>query len=207
MAIVRDNISSGLVNPGTSLTFSHTNFGNLLIVGIGTNTTPDQIAGVTYNSVAMTRLNTVSNASGGGMRAYIYYLLAPSVGANNIVVSASGSIFIQAESVSYLGVKQTSPDATAATTASASTTCANAVTTTADNCVHVVWYYIDAANPTSVTNGTILTSLLAESNPLKITPAGLHTMTGNGISQNWATAGGSFAPAPEAGGVFLTNFT
>lgn len=196
MALVRDAKTSGLANPGNSLTISHANAGNLMVVGIGTNGTTDQISGVTYNSVVMTRINTVSNASGSGLRAYLYYLLAPTVGTANIVISATGSIFIQAEAVTYTGAKQTGqPDASATNTASSSTTCANTLTTIADNAIHIAWYYVDAANPGSVTNGTILTNLLAESNPLLITPAASHAMTANSSAQNFASCGASFSPS------------
>ena len=198
MPIIRDAISSGTANPGTSLTISHVNAGNLLVVGVGAASSTDIITGVTYNSVAMIRTANGYQAMGGGINrsAYMYYLLTPSIGTANIVISAGSSLAIESNNGSYRGVLQNGqPDATVSNSAAASTTVANTLTTIADNCIHMAFYYVDGAAPTSVTNGTLLGDFMAESNPLVITPVGAHTMTGSAApSQNWATCGASFSP-------------
>lgn len=201
MAIVRDAISNGIINPGTSLTVSHINAGNLLIAGIGVGSLSDIVTGVTYNGVAMTRIPTNGfQALGGGAAAaaYMYYLLNPAIGTFDIVVSISVSKLIQGYNVSYKSVLQSGqPDASAKSSGAAVTSLANTLTTIADNSVHVVMYYTDTAVLDSITGGTIATGQIGESNPLLITPAGSNTMTGvTSASQNWASVGASFSPAP-----------
>lgn len=109
MAIAFDAASDSNVNPGTSLTFAHTCTGSnlCLVVAICANTS-DTITGVTYNSVAMTLVAKRQAGGTGTLRwFYLYYLNAPSTGANNIVISNSASSFIGAAAASYTGVSQT----------------------------------------------------------------------------------------------------
>ena len=195
MPIVRDAISFDLINPGTQLTISHVNNGNLLVVGVGANNNNDIITGITYAGSAMTRAG-VGIIAANNISAYMYYLLNPSTGTNNIVISSGSSVLFQGEGVSYTGARQTpQPDASTGTTITSGTSAANTLTTVADNSVHLAFYYVSASNPTSVTNGSILQSqFMAESSPLLVTPAASHVMTGNGGTQNWAVVGASFAP-------------
>lgn len=201
MAIVRDAVSSGSNGgSGSTLTIAHTCTGSnlLLVTYVGCNTASDIITGVTYNGVAMTRA-TGQFIGANSISSYLYYLINPATGTHNVVISNSSSVGVQGGNTSYTGVLQTGqPDATStASTATTATSIANAVTTVADNSIHMAGVYTSAAVPTSVTNGTFTAgSLLAESNPLAITPAGSQTMTFNGASQNWAVVGASFSPAP-----------
>lgn len=197
MSIVRDAVSKQTVT-NTTNTFAHVMSGvnTALIVGVRTNGAGDDIAGVTYNGVGMTRIDKSTNTN----TSYLYYLSSPTGGSNNIVISSTGaSILIEGEGVSYTGVLQSGqPEAHATATASASATVANIVTTVADNAVHIVVYGVNTSNPATVTNGTITnTNFMAESNPLLITPAGSNTMTGNGAVQDWTSCGISLAPAPD----------
>lgn len=108
MAIAFDAVgpTNAWTGGATSLTFSHTCTGDnrLLLVGFLTNNSTDVITGVTYNSVAMTRLKEQDH--GDGYRNYVYGLIAPATGANNVVISASSSSVIYAVSASYTGVSQ-----------------------------------------------------------------------------------------------------
>lgn len=117
--IAFDASSQGSALPGNSVTFAHTCSGSdrILIVGITSNNA-DVITGVTYNGTAMTLAKKSTFA---GPTMYLYYLLAPDTGANNVVVSASGAgEYIRVSSVSYTGVQQSGqPDATDEESASA----------------------------------------------------------------------------------------
>jgi len=134
MAIATDAAAKSFTNSGSSLTYSHTCTGSnlYLLVGVwvgGGNT----ISGVTYNGVAMTQLGT-ANASN-SRKPYLFGLANPATGANNVVVSASGTTLIYAVSESYTGTSSTQPDGTANTgnvTNQASIT--GTVTVTQNNC-------------------------------------------------------------------------
>lgn len=202
MAIVRDATSSGSAT-ATSLTVAHTCTGSnlALIVNVVTiDGTNDDITGVTYNSVSMTRQAT--NAIGTVARSYQYYLLGPSTGANNIVISASASVSIQADNVSYTGVKQSGfPDASSATTANA-TSYSNTLTTVADNAVHIAYIRVDDHSITLSAGGALVLARGAggegiyESSPLLISPAGSHSISfTTSPAQNFSGLGISLAPA------------
>jgi len=112
MAIALDVATGGGNNGGgTSHTFSHTCTGSnlILFVSIGTNSSSDLITGVTYNGVAMTLVDKQQGTSTN--YAYLYYLINPTTGAHNVVISASSSTTIYSDSVSYTGVRQSAqPD-------------------------------------------------------------------------------------------------
>lgn len=205
MAIARDATSSGAAT-ATSLTVAHTCTGSNLILFANIVTidgTTDRVTGVTYNGVAMTRQATL--AIGTVARSYMYYLIGPATGANNIVISVSASVSIQSDNVSYNGVSQSGfPDASSATTASA-TTYSNTLTTVADNAVHVLYQRVDDHSITLTSGGALVLARGAggegiyESSPLAITPAGSHSISfSTSPAQNWAGIGVSIAPAVAA---------
>lgn len=106
MAIARDT-STLDETTGTSATFSHTCSGSnrLLLVGVMCSS-GDNVTGVTYNSVSLTQIVKVDSPTPGRFR-YIYGLLAPATGSNNVVVSLSGgSTDIVSVASSYTGVDQ-----------------------------------------------------------------------------------------------------
>lgn len=115
----------------TSYTWAHTCTGSnlVLVVGIATKSgTLDTVTGVTYNSVSLTRAGVTQTAQGA---TYLYYILSPSTGANNVVVSTG----VEADntvvgSASYTGV--TAVGAFVAVTA-ASTSISTNYTTSVDN--------------------------------------------------------------------------
>lgn len=123
MAIAFDAAVDGsLVNPGTSLTWAHTTTGSdrILFVGVfGDNkagdATGNKITGVTYNGVALTEIGRILEENGDQTSdrwVYLWALGNPASGANNVVVSASASIVIAGQSVSYTGASSTGiPDA------------------------------------------------------------------------------------------------
>lgn len=212
MAIARDATSQGNVNPGTSLTVSHVCTGSnlLLLVHVLTNNTNEAIiTGVTYNGVSMTKIKTqVSETT---LRyGYIYGLLAPSTGANNVVVSASSSSVIGAQCVSYTGVKQSGlPDASNSNN-TAGDSWTESITTIADNCWHFLARRSDAQMTITGGGSKLLeqfgSGLQAtfDSNSA-ITPAGNHSITGTTTqSTQEYSINISFAPAVAASHKLLT---
>lgn len=110
MAIAYDSSSAksttGWIS-GSSITWAHTCSGSnrFLVVGVYHSYNGDRITGVTYNGVAMTRINTRALASG---TIYLYGLANPDTGTNNIVVSLSASdSYMGAFATSFTGVNQT----------------------------------------------------------------------------------------------------
>ena len=157
MAIAFDATAHGVANPGSSLTYAHTCTGSnlLLFVGIEGDSTNDIITGVTYNSVAMTRVDALPATTSGNRWFYLYYLVGPATGANNVVVSASSSIFISAVSASYTGAQQSGvPDSSNKGGATTGTSLSISTTTVADNCWVVG--YMNGAAAASASGGTTI---------------------------------------------------
>lgn len=144
--------NGGIVNPGTSRTWSHTCAGNnryLLVGTIGDNVS-DLITGVTYNSVAMSKLNVVQIPSDRFLT--LWGLAAPATGSNSVVATASSSIVIAGVSASYTGVA--SVETTATNTTSGSTEVTGTVTTTAANCWTAATFADDLGGPLAAATGT-----------------------------------------------------
>lgn len=108
MAIAYDLATAGgVVDPGTSLTWSHTCSGSdllLSVVGLQTTNT-SKVSGITYDGVAMTA-GTFRGTSGTPARGMIQYtLINPSTGAHNVVANFASCTFT-ATAVSYTGCQQ-----------------------------------------------------------------------------------------------------
>lgn len=98
MAIAVDATASGSAN-STTLTVSHTCTGSdLVLVVVCYAANGDQITGVTYNAASMTQAAKITDVNNTG---YIYYLVDPDTGANDIVVTASASQVLGLCSCSY----------------------------------------------------------------------------------------------------------
>ena len=125
MALAVDASSSAEATTPSSLTWAHTVSGTnrLLVVGIqyyfNVNTF---ISSVTYNGVACTAVPgaTINNAN---YYVTLYYLIAPSTGANNIVVAYGGGAPFETGcgAVSFTDAHQTTPIGTAVTATGSST--------------------------------------------------------------------------------------
>jgi len=209
-AIALNATSTGSTS-STSLTVAQACNGTdrLLVTGVVTTPTTDIVTGVTYNGAALTRSATTDY--GGVAREYLYYLINPSSGTNNIVVSISGgATLIQAHSACYTGVSQSGfPDAGPTSGKVTSTDISSTLTTVADNAVHIAYFRFDGTNATgmSVSNATYIAGTsnttpnegLWQSNPLLVTPPASHTMTFHvDVSQGLGQLGLSFAPAAAA---------
>jgi hypothetical protein len=118
MAIAVDTTGQGYAN-ATSLTYSHTCSGSsrYLIVGWYEFTNSRTVSSVKYAGADMTLIGEqTADGSGGYVRQY--GLANPASGANNIVITLSGTNQIFATSASYTGVDQTTPNPNSSTTGS-----------------------------------------------------------------------------------------
>lgn len=138
MAISFDAAVAATPTGGTSNTWSHTCSGTnrILFVFVYLNSGgADLVTGVTYNGVALTLIDKQGNSDSGNDWTYLFYLINPSTGANNVVVSASTSVGIFGMSSSYTGANQSGqPDASAKQTAANGGTVTTTLTTIANNC-------------------------------------------------------------------------
>jgi len=103
------------VSSGTTHTWSHTCTGSNLILFVGgqIDNTGDKITGITYNGVAMTKIMDVSGYDKDA-REYLYYLIAPATGANNVVITCPSSVNGDFFATSFSGARQSSqPDSSA----------------------------------------------------------------------------------------------
>ncbi len=211
MAIAFVTAVDGTNNGGitSSLTFSHTcgsGSDRLLVVVVwgDLSSNADQISGVTYNGVAMTRVDEINVTD--GRWNYLYYLLNPSSGANNVVISSGGTHYIGGLAGDYTGVAQSGqPDATDTDSSQAGSSATASVTTTADNCWLICAGYMNSA----LQAGTGATSRveaaafdnggLFDSNG-PITPAGAASLEVESVNPGTAGSivGAAFAPAGAA---------
>jgi len=180
MAIAFDAFTAGGFSSSTTHTYSHTCTGSdrILFVHGYTNSNSDLITGITYNGVAMSFISKGSPS--GGRYSYLYYLVAPATGANNVVITASSSTSLGGTSTSYTGASQSGqPDGTQSQLVTETNT-DNTVVTTADNC----WAVLTSigAQATASTNTTLrgVGSTFGDAkmfdNNADITPAGSYAM-------------------------------
>ena len=84
----------------------------MLVVTVNQQNT-GTVSGITYGGVALTQLNTIASS---GNRLDVWYLLAPTVGTANIIVSFSGNTSATVQAYTMMGVNQTTPFGTPAYT-------------------------------------------------------------------------------------------
>lgn len=155
MAVAHD---ASVSPPGTAIaggaspqTWSHTCTGSdlALYVPIGSLNSADQPTTVTYNSVALTKIKTLTTADGRIID--VWRLVGPSTGANTVSISGwSGNADIVASSSSFTGVHQTVPEGTiGTTTATATSVSQNVVSSDSDEMIFdaVVYGRGGATNP------------------------------------------------------------
>ncbi len=111
MAIAIDATSQGVGNPVSSITVSHTCTGANLFLAVLVNIAQgDLIVSITYpkgaTPTALTLANKTSPNGGAGAELYLYYMVAPDTGANNIVVVVTGTDAVRVAAASYTGVSQ-----------------------------------------------------------------------------------------------------
>lgn len=110
MSVTVGNKTGSAVANNTTLTWAHTvaaGTNRMLVVQVGFLTA---LTGITYNGVAMTLLGTYPSAI--QAKVGIYYLLAPTVGAHNVVVTSSVNDYMEGAAVDFQNVLQTPPSTT-----------------------------------------------------------------------------------------------
>ncbi|WP_353063325.1 IPT/TIG domain-containing protein [Tunturibacter psychrotolerans] len=207
--IAYDNSADGGNNGGstTSLTYSYTvgsGLNRLLIVNLIGDNVADDISAVTYAGVPMTLVGKIQAPSSNNWQ-YLYYLVNPSSGSNNIVVTAASAHYLISEAASWFNVKQIAqPDAsTTNTAAAASTSITTSLTTVASGSLVVqgLWSYGHLAAGAGATQILVDAAIggagIFVSSGSPVSPAGNVSMTT--ISDGTQSTGvimASFAPAP-----------
>lgn len=136
-AIAFDAVSHVGHNTGTSQTWAHTITGSntILFTYCWVNGASDVFTSLKYNAVSMSSISSVASYNGASNHGYLYYLVAPTTGANNIVLTLSSSVDSACAATSYTGAAQSGvPDATFTDAGDGSSNnFAMTVTTVADN--------------------------------------------------------------------------
>ena len=188
-------------NSSTTHTFSHTCTGSNLILWVAAGASAGDPSGVTYNGVAMTKVNSVNLQSSW---VALWYLVAPATGANNVIVTAaSGSV--TGGAMSFTGAKQTGvPDSQAADSSQTIgvTSYSRSTTTVLDKCFTVASGRANGgATLTGGTNTTVTQPEVAALGNYMIrstaqhTPAGTATLNVTSASQDFFSVIASFAPS------------
>lgn len=141
MAVVFDNAVTAKGTGITSLTFSHTVTGTNKggVVGTGSSASGTVPSGVTWNGVAMTSIQSLTDPNFGNVTVSQWGLINPATG--NIVVSISPAQDLVVGSISMTGVDQTTlVTGTHKGTASGTTTAVSKTITSAagEMCVDVI---------------------------------------------------------------------
>lgn len=148
----------------TSLTISHTCGGSAtyLLVFVA-DWQGDTVTGVTYNGVAMTQLcKETRTPDSGSLEIYWYGLGSPATGANNVVISRSGTVaWINGGVISLTGSSTTTSPVDATATepgAAGQSTDTLSITTVADNTAVFIAGVADNGGIAASTNSTELLS-------------------------------------------------
>lgn len=129
MAIAVDATSSKQETSITTSTLAHTCTGSDLVLAV-TVFSDTAISGVTYKGAAMV---LGASASAFGSTAQVYYLVAPSTGANNIVVTIASSGNVTFGGVSFTGAKGIGNNATETDETGSNLTITTPITTAENN--------------------------------------------------------------------------
>jgi len=181
MAITVGNVtaSRGPASESTTMTFSHDSNGDFLVVCVQWFR-PRTISSVTYKGVAMTQAvysaNTYDSA--------IYYLASPATGANNVVVTLSGTSGITGSAISLSGVDASPLGATANAYTASTNAPSLSVTTTQANSIIIDSFYRNNAN--TMTAGAGQTEFQDNTDLV-------YGTEGGGASYEMATTTGSYA--------------
>lgn len=147
ISIAFDNASTfQSVTTVTSLTYSFTvgsGTNRMLLVGVSSNGTTAP-SSVTYAGSSMTLIKT-QTFNFGAAAGFLYAIVSPTSGANNIVITFAGSTNITSTAASYSGVFQsTTPDASTSN-GTGGTSHVLTLTTVANNCWTFAWSHAGGA--------------------------------------------------------------
>jgi len=202
--ITYDNSVDGGNNHGstTSLTYPFTvgtGSNRLLVVNLVGDIYADDINSVTYGGAPLTLLKEVQAA--GNNRQYLYYLLNPASGSNNVVITAATAHYLISEAASWYNVSQSAqPDALASNTAAAGiTSVTTSLTTNAAGSLVVqgIWSYghLEA--------GTGAAPIVIDA---AIGGAALFVSTGSPVSPAGSVSMTTLSDGTESSGVIMVSF-
>lgn len=215
MAIAFDNGDDHASTTAASQTFAFTSSSaaaGYMVIGVTGSTTTDKITGITYNNVALTKLD--SGQKSGDRWESVWYLLSPASGANNVVITNSSSDFIQAKVVTLTGISQVPPQMGTQVTGTAASFTTTITPNTAGSAVLTYGSYAQRATAsnnadTTARAGGSATGLIAEATGDPSTGATtLHFKTSDSSSQAYIAFPIALAPyvASPVAPVFLLNF-
>lgn len=205
-AIAYDAQSSAAQIIASSVTYAHTISGSNTILFVSPSCYPSACTlTVTYNGTSMTQIGGYVTSADSVVQG-LFYLVAPTTGTNNVVVTKTGGTYVASLSQSYTGASQTGqPDANSSGTGSVSSSpwqFTASVTSVADNSWAVVFGRDNADGSITVSSGGILRSTTAgwtqgfDTNSAK-TPAG---------TINMVLIGASVVPRAFSYGYIMASF-
>lgn len=189
-------VTFGNAGTGSSASFSFTNNGNLLSVGV--SSTANTVTGVTFNGVAATQVSTTQSNATTGRFLSLWNLANPAAGANTVAITGGANHDVVV--ISIIGTQAGTPYNAVATNSGTSTTPSLAITTTIDQAYAVGWQFSGntssaGANTTVVGSPSYTTFWRSTSS---VSPAGSQTLNTTITSTEWNFIG--FAANPT-----LTN--
>src|SRR5436190_3472693 len=117
-SVAAGTTSSGSTAAGTSLTWSETvaaGADRLLVVTVAVHGDKTNITSVTYGGQALTLLASANRPGGGGDKTEMWYMVAPTVGAANVVITTAQNTSIVGSATTFYDVDQTTPFRASAT--------------------------------------------------------------------------------------------
>lgn len=203
-----DAASSSTPATATTHTHAHTCTGidRLLLVGVFIGSSNDWVTGVTYNTIAMTRLYLRTNFA--GATTYGYALQAPATGANNIVVTCSNSVLTAVAAYSVINAKQTVTMDVLFNgfTGANATRLWGPTTTVTDRALVMLFGWNDTEVPADSTNFTARSVVNRQmfcgeaTSGIKTPPGAVYLQQTTSVATNWLTGTIGIAPVPAAGG-------
>ena len=203
--VTYDNAVDGGNNGGStaSLTYPYTvgsGANRLLIVNLIGDNVADDISSVAYAGTAMTLIGKVQAPSNNNWQ-YLYYLLNPASGPNNVVITALSSHYLISEAASWYNVKQSAqPDASTTNAApAASTSVFTTLTTNASGSLVVqgLWSY------GHLTAGPGATPILVDA---AIGGAGIFVSSGTPVSPPGNVSMTTISDGAQSTGVIMASF-
>lgn len=200
--------------PGTTITNSldaGSAANRVLICGVTGDTTSDLMTNATYNGVAMTKIGVVKNPGSGARYIYLWMLVNPASGTNDLVYTNSSSAYCFSGATVLSGVSAEDTTVSAKTkTAGSGSTYNHSITTVADNCWLVGFTSNNGNNISAGANTTLreasASSVRSDTNAAQ-TPAGAYALNWSATSAEWASVVTAVAPVAAAatGGFMTTN--
>ncbi len=162
------------------------------------------LTGITYAGNAMTQIGSPIQGPT-GQYLYLYYIVSPTTGSNNMVASFSGSQNCALRGISFSGTAITGIPDSSNSGSGASGSASLSTTTIADNCIGVLFARFDNGGPIASTNMTSSIAMGATAGSFAIigysalkTPAGTLTMVATSSDTSGAYGARIISLAPPS---------